>query len=77
MTDKIQKFIQSLDVKTRMNVQKRLREIIENTIDKKQRKKLQGQRDVYRVRIGKIRILYKQKKDDIEIVDIDYRGNVY
>jgi mRNA-degrading endonuclease RelE of RelBE toxin-antitoxin system len=77
MTDKIQKFIQSLDEKTRLKVHKRLGEIIDNTIDKKQRKKLQGQRDVYRVRIGKIRILYKQKKDDIEIVDIDYRGNVY
>lgn len=77
MIDKIQKFIQSLDETTREKVQIRLREIIKNTVSQKQSKKLQGSKDVYRVRIGKIRILYKKKKEDIEILDIDYRGNIY
>lgn len=41
-------------------------------------KKMQGRDDnIYRLRIGKIRIVYKIADADVEIIDIDYRGNIY
>jgi mRNA interferase RelE/StbE len=41
-------------------------------------KKLKGfKEDFYRLRMGKIRIIFKTNNEKIEIIDIDYRGNIY
>ena len=41
-------------------------------------KKLEGEEHLYRLRMGKIRIIYKILIDhEIEVMDIDYRGNIY
>lgn len=34
-------------------------------------------KDFYRLRLGKIRIIYKLTDGDVEVIDIDYRGNIY
>jgi len=41
--------------------------------------KIIGEDDTYRVRIGKIRVLFviSQKGEELIIVDIDFRGNIY
>ncbi len=42
-------------------------------------KKMKGMGDVYRIRIGKIRVLFDVDKKDyaITIIKIDFRGNIY
>ena len=79
MPDKIQKFIKSLDKKKKSRLKELLLEIKNNPFSVSGVKKLKGLRgDVYRVRLGKIRIIYEiGEGNDVEIVDIDYRGNIY
>ena len=79
MPDKITKFIASLDSRMRKRLALRLKELktspYENVGDIK---KLKGTaKNVYRLRLEKIRIIYLIAGRDIEIVDIDYRGNIY
>lgn len=41
-------------------------------------KKLKGLgEDTYRLRVGKIRIIYRIVNNGVEVVDVDYRGNIY
>ncbi len=42
-------------------------------------KKLKGEREknIYRLRIGRYRIIFARDKDEIKIVKIDTRGDVY
>jgi mRNA-degrading endonuclease RelE of RelBE toxin-antitoxin system len=40
-------------------------------------KKLEGTQNEYRCRIGKIRIKYRNDGQQIIILDVDYRGNIY
>lgn len=78
MTDKTTKFIKSLDNKTKERLKEKLIALKRSPYLKKDIKKLRGaENDVYRLRMGKIRIIYKLVKSDIEIIDIDYRGNIY
>jgi len=79
MPDKIIKFINSLDKKTRERLKKRLIDLKTNPFKSTNDiKKLKGNKEnFYRLRMGKIRIIYKINDKDIEIIDIDYRGNIY
>ena len=78
MSDKITKFINSLDKKMRLRLKEKLLEVKQNPFFGNDIKKLQGiGENLYRLRIGKIRVIYKILQNDIEIIDIDYRGNIY
>lgn len=78
MPDKITKFINALDKKTRARLKKKMLELKMNPYQMKDIKKLQGGADIYRLRLGKIRIVYKiLENQSMEIIDIDYRGNIY
>jgi mRNA-degrading endonuclease RelE of RelBE toxin-antitoxin system len=78
MTDKISKFINSLDKKTRIKLKQRLVELSKNPYSGSDTKKLKGFDDkIFRLRMRKIRIIYKIIDKDILIIDIDYRGNIY
>ena len=48
-----------------------------NKLPKGDIRKMKGQNDLYRLRIGGIRILFKIKDRDISIDKIDNRGQVY
>lgn len=50
--------LEKLDIQTRERVAKKLKELEERPLPRGYRK-LRGEVDVYRLRIGKIRILYK------------------
>lgn len=67
MTDKITKFIDSLDSKTRRRLKEKLFFLKANPYKMLNVKRLDSWgENVYRLRVGKIRI-----------IDIDYRGNIY
>jgi len=79
MPEKIIKFINSLDKKTRERLKKRLEDLKMNPFKTSNDvKKLKGYKEnCYRLRMGKIRIIYIINNNKIEIIDIDYRGNIY
>lgn len=77
MPDKITKFIQLLDVKLRRQLKKKLEALKQAPFSMPGVKKMEGIDGVYRLRVGKIRIVYTISDGDIEIIDIDYRGNIY
>ncbi len=78
MVDKIRKFLSSLDAKTKERIKKKLLEVKKNPFSVSGVKKMQNWgKDVYRVRVGKIRVIYKLTEGDVEIIDVDFRGNIY
>lgn len=78
MPDRITKFINSLDAKLRKRLKERLLELKSSPFAMHDVKKMQGVHgDVYRLRFGEIRIIYRVVTGIVEILDIDYRGNIY
>lgn len=45
--------------------------------EKRDIKPVKGQDNIYRLRVGKYRILYEYINPDIIIINIDVRGNIY
>ena len=77
MSDRITKFISALDDKTRKRLRERLEELRMDPRAVHDIKKLQGRgNDVYRLRVGSIRIIYRLANDIVEVIDIDYRGHI-
>ncbi len=75
--DKITKFLQKLQKKD-LEIFLLLLEKIKNLeLDWLDVKKLQGEKYLYRVRKGKIRIIFKKIDDKSTIINIDYRNKVY
>lgn len=78
MTDKIEKFISSLSAKQRQRLKERLVRLKSSPFAGSDIKKLKSFDDkTFRLRSGKIRIIYKVDPQGIIILDIDYRGNIY
>ena len=79
MTDKIQKFLASLDAKTKERLDQKIESAMKNPFVGKNIKRMAGYgKNVFRLRVGDIRIIYLVNRDSsIEILDIDYRGNIY
>jgi len=77
MSDKIKKFIATLDAKTKEKIIQKIEALLNDPFEQKNIKKLSGSKDFYRLRIGDIRIIYKITKNQVEIIDIDYRRNIY
>lgn len=78
MPDGIVKFIESLDEKTRIALKKKLTLLQNNPYSVSGVIKMKGLDRTYRLRMGAIRIIYTiTSSKKIEIIDIDYRGNIY
>lgn len=78
MPDTVTKFIESLDEKTRARLKKKLIELKKNPYAVSGVKKMNGMDHTYRLRVGKIRIIYAiDARNAVEVIDIDYRGNIY
>lgn len=78
MPDRITKFIDSLNEKTRRQLKAKLIALKKSPFTMKVVKKMQGGENIYRLRMGRIRIVYRIiHNNEIEIIDIDYRGNIY
>jgi mRNA-degrading endonuclease RelE of RelBE toxin-antitoxin system len=71
----ILKYLSKLEKQVRANII----EDIEGLPDKGDIRKMKRQsiQNIYRLRIGKYRILYIWEKDTVKILDIDTRGDIY
>ncbi|UCB46238.1 MAG: type II toxin-antitoxin system RelE/ParE family toxin [Spirochaetota bacterium] len=69
---KAEKYLTSLPPRIALNILERI-----NNIPKGDIKPLAGRKGEYRLRVGKYRILFFIKDEDIFVVKIDTRGDMY
>jgi mRNA interferase RelE/StbE len=73
--NKLDKFLYKLDKKTRAIIGRAIILIVSGDFLMFDIKKLKGSSNRYRVRIGKIRIIFEQTKNGNKIRDIAYRDD--
>lgn len=72
--DKIDKFLAKLNNQESRKVLNAISDILSGNTSLYNLKKLKGYRDVYRIKVGTVRIIYKQLEDDIEVIDVGRRS---
>ena len=72
--DKIKKALSKLSAKERAMIKSILVKLHEEKLFGMDIQKLQGHRDIFRIRKSKIRIIYQQKDEDITILTIERRS---
>jgi len=75
--DRIEKFLKKLTKKMAINTREALKDILKLSLEGYDTEKMKGYKSLYRLRIGKIRIIYINHGDHGEIPDIEFRANVY
>lgn len=75
--DKIEKFLNKLMAAQRRKLEALIIKVVSNKLDDLNYKKLKGFETLYRVRVGKIRIVFEMGKNANKIINIDYRKDVY
>ncbi|MBI2448300.1 hypothetical protein HYV44_01935 [Candidatus Microgenomates bacterium] len=75
--DQIEKFLKKLDKKTALKIAQILTDIATLHIGSYDLEKLAGQKDLWRIRSGKIRIIFSKKDERGIPVYIEFRGKVY
>lgn len=73
--DKIEKELRKLDVKERKAVKEILYRVLSKDYTSVDIRKLKGRKDIFRIRKGNIRIIYRQSNGDIYILTIERRGD--
>jgi len=68
-------YLESLDFKTRNRIVKG----IDQLPGKGDIKKMKGKKinNIFRLRVGKYRIIYQSEKGQLKVIDIDTRGDIY
>ena len=72
--DKNQKLLKKLSRKEFLAVQKVIAQLLDSDASTLDIKKISGQRDIYRVRVQNIRVIFLKTKNDIEVLDISRRS---
>ena len=68
-------YLASIDFKTKKRIVKGIDRLpAEGDIKKMKGKKL---KNIFRLRVGKYRIIYQSEKEQIKVIDIDSRGDIY
>lgn len=75
--DKIEKFIKRLNKKQTKGIEKALLDIVILDLKDYDIKKMKGFKDLYRIRMGEIRIVFRKKKDHGIPIDIAFRNKIY
>jgi mRNA-degrading endonuclease RelE of RelBE toxin-antitoxin system len=76
MVDKIQKALNKLNDKERVQIKEVLRDLLNGQLNGYDLKKLKGQQDIYRIRKEKIRIIYRQDAlGQIFLLAVERRGD--
>lgn len=68
-------YLESLEFKTRNRIVKGIDRLPSNGDIKKMKGKKVN--NIFRLRVGKYRIIYQAEKEQIKIIDIDTRGDIY
>ena len=78
-SSKALKFLDKLDNTRRTFIYEKLSSLKDFPEVNMDIKKMKGMDNIYRIRIGKIRIIFDVDKNEsiITIVNIDFRGNIY
>ena len=71
----IDKFLRKLLASERLKVETAIEHILIGQIENLNVKKLTDEKDSYRVRVGRIRIIYKKYPTGNEIVKVDWRDD--
>lgn len=74
MPDRIQKFLGQLPERQRREIERLVERIIGGEIGGLDLKKLQGSKNVYRVRKGNFRIIYRMLDSEVFIIAIERRS---
>lgn len=75
--DQIEKFISRLDKALALKIAKVLLDITAGNYKIYKFEKMKGHDDLYRIRIGKIRLICRKAKDFYLPIYIEFRGNAY
>jgi len=75
--EKVVKFIKKLDRKRREQIYPILFDIYDLNLDHLDIKKLQGYENRFRVRVGKIRIIFEKRGKQGIVLEINTRGDIY
>ena len=69
------KYLEALDQKTKIRIIKAIDKLPDQgDVVRLQAKKI---KNIFRLRIGKFRIIFVSEEDCIRVLDIDSRGNIY
>lgn len=75
MSDKIKKALAKLSPKERIVLESILGKIISNNLSGLDVKQLKGNKNIYRVRVGTIRVIFtKESTEDIKLLEISRRS---
>ena len=72
--DKIGKFLKKLNKKEFVDIMSAVDQILSNSTKGLDVKKLSGQKDIFRARVGDLRIIFLKKESDIEVLEISRRS---
>ncbi len=73
----IQKFMIKLSENKRKKILEKINIIETKGVEFANVKVLKGHKNIFRLKIDKIRIIFTLNKGYFEVLDIDYRGNIY
>jgi mRNA-degrading endonuclease RelE of RelBE toxin-antitoxin system len=73
MVDKLTKFINRLDKQKRELVLRTMLDIFNGKLNGYDVTKLKGKKTYYRLRKGRIRIIFEQRGNQFRIIKVDYR----
>ncbi len=75
--DKIEKFLAKVTAKERELVANLIRRAICDDLSGLDMKKLRGFKGLYRIRDGKIRVIFEKNVPGNKIINVDFRDRVY
>lgn len=75
MVTKINKLLKKLSLKKREQIIKVTKKIITGKLDNLDVKKLKNKQNIYRVRVGSLRIIFYMKNSDIRILEIEFKSD--
>lgn len=77
MTKQYEKFLETLEGNTKKHFFNALQAILQDSFESFDMKKLVGSQNLYRIRIGKRRIVFRREINGNTIIKIESRGDVY
>ena len=75
--DKIRKFVKRLNKKWAKRIEKALQDVMTLHLEEYEVEKMEGLKNLYRIRIGNVRIIFQKMKNHGIPIDIDFRGKIY